>query len=181
MIERLLVTDIFGHSDSMQRLADALPGETRILQPYSHSVPHFSDEHQAYAWFCQHSDVEQYAQKVVHSLTCGPVKTLIGFSAGGAAVWLAASRAAPGLMQRAICFYPGQIRHFLQEQPQCPIQLLWPSYETYFDVTQVAAALSDRTHVSMTHTPYLHGFMNPQSAGFSQLGYRQFRHWLAAQ
>ena len=61
-MQRIILADIFGYTDALQALADQLPGESLILDPYAGQSMVFREEACAYQCFQTSSSVEDYAQ-----------------------------------------------------------------------------------------------------------------------
>ena len=173
----LIVSDIFGHTPALESWCTRLPGEAQIVQPYSTPPPGFADDHAAYAHFTVHSDIERFAARVLDGVKRFQPQRVVGFSAGGAAAWLAACSDSFSARQ-LLCFYPGQVRHYLDKQPQIPCELIFAAHEAHFDVQAVMAKLSHLAGVKVRDCAYAHGFMNPLSAGFDACAETYFTDYL---
>lgn len=198
---RLIVaSDIFGRTPHLEGLADALgaavPGGAAIVDPYggeprtlantfantfaNRFANRFADEAEAHAAFLASGGLPAYAARLADELRrAGPGATLLGFSAGGAAVWLAACDPSLPLPCLAVCLYAGQVRHHADLVPRCPCRLVFPVHEDHFDVAALAARLDGVPGVTAETAPFLHGFMNPLSKNFDAAGCREWTRRLA--
>lgn len=186
---RLIVaSDIFGRTPHLEGLADALsaavPGGAAIVDPYggepSTFANMFADEAEAHAAFLAAGGLSTYAARLADELRrAGPGATLLGFSAGGAAVWLAACDPSLPLPRLAVCLYAGQVRHHADLVPRCPCRLVFPVHEDHFDVAALAARLDGVPGVTAETAPFLHGFMNPLSKNFDAAGCREWTRRMA--
>ena len=103
---------------------------------------------------------------------------LIGFSVGASAVWQISESLNLEKVKRAVCFYGSQIRYLTEIQPNIMVDLVLPIHEAGFSVKALARILSDRKHVVLHRTPYLHGFMNERSQNYDKAGYSRYVDWL---
>lgn len=188
MVQRIVLSDIFGYTEALNELVEQLPGASCILNPYQPAgelsvAQRFADEAEAYAAFTRSGGVCAYSEKlrgVLEQLN-EPVE-LLGFSAGAAAIWYA------GLdwtevdsempVRRATGFYASQIRHRLNAAPRFPLRLILPVSEAHFSVAELAAALAGFPQVELMQSDYQHGFMNPLSVNYSAEAYRKYLHFL---
>lgn len=93
-----------------------------------------------------------------------PQKRVVGFSAGAAAAWRALAEApADG----AVLVYGSRIRDALHLVPCCPVEIVLPAHEDHVDVGALGTALEAVAGVTVTRTPWRHGFLNPRSAGWN--------------
>ena len=76
--------------------------------------------------------------------------------------------------QHVIGFYGGQIRHFVDLQPQISIELIFPQFEPHFSVKMLVNQLQSEENLSITQCHYLHGFMNSNSTNFNALAYQYY-------
>lgn len=190
---RLIVaSDIFGRTPHLQGLADALGaalgGGAAIVAPHDGKprtfanmfANTFADEAEAHAAFLAAGGLPAYAARLADELRrAGQGATLLGFSAGGAAAWLAACDPCLPLPRLAVCLYAGQLRHHADLVPRCPCRLVFPVHEDHFDVAALAARLDGVPGVTTETAPCLHGFMNPLSRNFDAAGCREWTRRLA--
>lgn len=181
-MQRIILADIFGYTEALQTLADQLPGDSLILDPYAGQLMALLDEAQAYECFQTYCSVETYAQQLSIALEqlADPVD-VIGFSVGAAALWHVLGSVAPEKISNATGFYGNQIRHALNAEPQRSVTLVLPDSEKHFSVASLADSLGIYPQVSLVRTPYLHGFMNPASVNYSAEGYAEYLLWLQRQ
>lgn len=172
----LLVTDIFGYCQGLQRLQQdlAVTGAlVTIVDPYSAVAKPFADEREAYATYCELCGHDRYVSLVV-SASQRPVDLAIGFSAGASALWRALCTPAAVNIKQAMLFYPGQIYQHLKLTPEQPTAIIFGSSEPHFSVDAMLQLLSEKPAVSVIKTPYQHGFMNPPSVAFNEAGYQHY-------
>ncbi len=171
----IAASDIFGRTPHLDELVRALGGPppqgAAVIDPYGGEPCAFADEASAYAAFQAAGGLSAYAARLAGTLRkAGEGAALLGFSAGGAAVWLAACGPSLPLPRLAVCVYAGQIRHHAELVPRCPCRLILPRREERFDVGALAARLHGAPNVRIETAPYLHGFMNPLSRNFDAAG-----------
>lgn len=163
----VLVTDVFGITDGLLALSSQL--DAVIVDPYAGAQMHFSDEAQAYAYFCEHVGIDTYLQLFSANLGQRPAVTVaVGFSVGASVLWRYAANPVSGKLQRGYCFYGSQIRHSLNLVPKFPLQLILPKVEQHFNVAELAADLADCENLTIVKTEYLHGFMNQCSVNYDE-------------
>ena len=169
----LIATDIFGETPSHLALCErlALHHSVTSLSPYEHNPPAFANESDAYQYFLQSGGMDNYLLRLKSLENAGEIDIALGFSAGGAAVW-AGQHLLPSL-KKAIAFYPGQIRNYLEVQPAVPWHIVFAQYEAHFDQNQIIDALLPKTALSLYRAPYRHGFVNPDSQQFNYMAREQ--------
>lgn len=175
-MNKIIVTDIFGLTPALLRLAKAIKAET-IVDPYGGNVMSFTNETQAYEYFTTHIGLDAYVAVLSNLVkTCTDEKVLVGFSVGAAAIWklsalISAKKAKT--ITHAICYYGSQIRHMNQVSPKFQVRVVLPASEPHFDVVALSQTLALQSKVSITHVDYLHGFMNELSTHFNLSGYEE--------
>ena len=171
----LVVTDIFGRTDAVEKLARELSTGTEIIDPYDGQWIRFNDEQQAYHYFRTHTGIERYSKHLQQQILkhSGKVK-LIGFSVGAAAIWNISEQFSPELVTDAICFYGSQIRHSMTIKPIFPVELILPKSEAHFSVSEMSEQLRNTDNVCIQSTQYLHGFMNPYSQNYDHVAYQHY-------
>ncbi|WP_271272711.1 dienelactone hydrolase family protein [Aliamphritea hakodatensis] len=178
-MSHIILSDIFGYTSALQVLADQLPGDWLILDPYDGTEMCFEDESRAYAHFQRVSGIDVYAARLADCLmTADESVSIIGFSVGAAALWQVLGSGVADKAGYAIGFYGNQIRHALGSAPRRPVTLVIPASERHFSVADFAESLSAYPQVSLSRAPYLHGFMNPASVNYSAAGYAEYTGWL---
>ena len=84
----LIVTDIFGCTESLIEFSNQFGGEIEIVSPYEDGEYKQSlQEQHAYDYFIQHLGHDAYADKVQESLIRFSPEFIISFSAGATASW----------------------------------------------------------------------------------------------
>jgi len=168
----IVVSDIFGRTEALEKFASELTGTVEIFDPYHSKMMPFDNEDDAYSHFTSEIGLEVYTQKLsakVKSLT-GQI-TLIGFSVGASAIWKISNNLELSHISRAVLFYGSQIRHHTEVDPLFPIHLIFPKMEQGFSVSALISSLEEKKNVQSSKTDYLHGFMNYHSQGFNQTAY----------
>ena len=185
----VLITDVFGLNAGLLALGAKLGAKT-IINPYAGEHMGFASEADAYAYFIEslgHDGYLQHVQSVIGSMLRQAPKqpvVLVGFSVGATVIWrlsgeLANNVAGQGLLehgqiQHGLCFYGSQIRNFTQINPRFGIDIILPKHEPHFDVQALQATLSSKANVSITHTDYLHGFMNAHSDNYHPVAEKEY-------
>jgi len=176
----ILVADIFGHSPALKQLAEQVAGQnTLIIDAYAGQCFDFNNEQQAYDYFTEQVGVNRYALQLQEKLSI--IKepfNIIAFSVGGAATWLSSEWLNTTKVNRVVCFYASQIRHHPDLQPTKPVELVLPKHEQHFDINEFKKGLITKENVTITHSEYLHGFMNKLSTNFSPVAYQSYIQWL---
>lgn len=146
-----------------------------MVDPHHGTRKDYPDEDHAYAAFQAAGGMDAYVERCLEKILAGPApRYLLGFSAGASALWKALGQVPEGTAERAQLFYGGQIRHFPDCQPACPVHLVFPAREALFSVEELMMVLQGRPRVTMERTPFLHGFMNPLSRNFEPPGLELF-------
>lgn len=174
----LICSDIFGVSDDLVNFTDqiaASENNSLILDPYDGCPQSFVDESSAYAAFIEAGGIDAYVRCINDAISeLNRNSMIVGFSAGGAAAWRSLSLNPSAQVAQLIAFYPGQIRHYLDDCPPCPSRIIMPNSEPHFDVRRVEKILSAMSAVKTDTTPFMHGFMNPLSKGYSEEAYQYY-------
>jgi dienelactone hydrolase len=171
----IIVSDIFGRTEALEKIASELSGSVEIFDPYNSERMEFKSEAEAYVYFTSQVGFDEYAQrllKTTESLS-GPV-TLIGFSVGASAIWKISDKRQLKNGSIAICFYGSQIRNYRDISPLFPVRLIFPATEEHFSVPELISALVYKENVTTQQVDFLHGFMNTHSKNYDQVGYDQF-------
>jgi len=172
VMQRVLVSDIFGLTDELIELGNKLWGNCLIIDPYRGEKNTFTDEGSAYRYFTDHVGLERYSSHLLENLgrINGPI-SLVGFSVGASAIWKLSDKLSPASIDRAYLFYGSQIRKMLDTQPTFELNLVLPRFEDHFSVADMAEALENIDNVSLERSEGLHGFMNKLSRNFNQSEY----------
>jgi dienelactone hydrolase len=169
-----VVTDIFGITKDTLQLAQRL-GDAVIIDPYNGERPRFFNESEAYTFFMKNCGMDKYAdtaERKISSLAC-PCVT-VGFSVGATSLWRAAAGSASSKILKAYCFYGSRIRDFRELKPKCPVHLIFPDKEEFFDVDELISALSVNKNAEFTKVRQHHGFMNRLSVNYDSEAYEIF-------
>lgn len=166
----VLVTDIFGASTWTDEVSGILSEKTecKVITPYSHRED-FASEKEAYHAFTQAGGIAAYIDRVKQSLSINQFQQtlFIGFSAGAAALWKVLAELDYELeLSHFIGFYPGQIRYYLDVEPQIETSLIFPVSEQHFDLAPVITQLKTKANTHVWQNDLQHGFVNPSSDNF---------------
>ncbi|GLQ30906.1 dienelactone hydrolase family protein [Litoribrevibacter albus] len=171
----IFVSDIFGRTDALERLASRISGNVEIVDPYQSKPMGFADEAEAYSVFTQEVGLKRYSEMLLnHLIGFSDAVRLIGFSVGGSAIWNCSESGQLPHVVDAQCFYSSQIRHAVNTQPRFPTRLIFPAHEEHFSVSDLMALLQSKNNVTIEQTRYLHGFMNRYSKNYDPEGYEEF-------
>jgi carboxymethylenebutenolidase len=100
------------------------------------------------------------------SKKCG----VIGYCFGGTLAWLAATRLDPGA---AVGYYGGQIRHFAQENPRCPVMLHFGTLDKHIPRDDVERVQTAHPDVQIFWYEADHGFNCDARASFNAAAAKQ--------
>ena len=166
----LLASDIFGETASHLELCERLSKYHPVtsISPYEQNLPRFNSESDAYNYFLKMGGMDNYASRLNNVVGANEIEIVLGFSAGGAAIW-ACQNTFPALVQ-GIAFYPGQIRLYLETNVICPWQIVFAKSERHFNQEDVINTLAKNKNLSLYRAPFEHGFINPQSENFNETG-----------
>jgi dienelactone hydrolase len=174
-VRYILVSDIFGRTDSLECLASRISGNADIVDPYQSKYMGFADEAEAYSVFTQEVGLQRYSEVLLdHLKSVSTDVRLIGFSVGGSAIWNCSGNRLLTNVVDAQCFYSSQIRYAIETNPRFPIKLVLPAHEAHFSVSDLMVELENKSNVTIEQTYYLHGFMNRYSKNYDQEGYEEF-------
>ncbi|MFK7864628.1 MAG: dienelactone hydrolase family protein [Pseudohongiellaceae bacterium] len=180
-MQKLIVSDIFGKTKQLEKIAQLMTGDVTILDPYGGKYMAFSNEDEAYQYFSSKVGLEQYALMLFEKIASEKNNLqLIGFSVGASAIWMVSEHKELTNIADAVCFYGSQIRHYTGLTPIFSTQLIFPDSEKHFDVSKLINAVEKKENVNVVKTEYSHGFMNKQSLNFNQAGFDQFLTWLVS-
>ncbi|NRQ44140.1 dienelactone hydrolase family protein [Rheinheimera sp. YQF-2] len=173
----VVLSDIFGLCAGLERLLADLSqagAAVQLIDPYQGKRQQFADEAQAYAAYSAQCGHDTYAATVQQALqnAARPFDVAIGFSAGATALWRALAQADAGLVKQAVLFYPGQIHQHLALTPAVQMQVIFGHSEPHFAVADICNQLQQKPGVTAVSTDYAHGFMNPASQAFAEVGYQ---------
>lgn len=174
----VIVTDIFGHNHHVDTFISQCNFQFSpiVISPYGEKRLTFESPEQAYACFNQYGGLDAYTLALENMLlTLELPHRLIGFSAGGSAIWrLLNQKRLTTIIEHATCFYPGQIRHYVDLEPLMDTTLIFPAFEPHFDLKPVIETIEKKQHVDCHKTSLEHGFMNQQLSIFNQQAYLQY-------
>lgn len=177
-MEIVIAADIFGETRHLQQWSRTLADdETKvtIVSLDGEINNDCIDESALYSKFVELGGVEAYSLKIVELL--GSIDKdvfIIGFSAGAAACWRALAEETNSNLQSFVGFYPGQIRHYLDLKATIDTHLIFPKQEKHFDLAPVVKSLKSDPLCRCYESPYNHGFMNPMSDGFDEIGHQGY-------
>ena len=172
----LIASDIFGLSEAFLALLkeSEIAEHVMVVSPYQQHKTHFETEQQAYQCFQNRGGIEAYILSLTEALsTHTDIKQVVGFSAGGAALYKAISNLADHHIKLTL-FYPGQIRYFLDKHPNSPCHIIFPEIEPNFSLPEVIKVLAQQPHLKVEQNNYQHGFMNKDSKAFNQTAYNYY-------
>lgn len=165
----VIVTDIFGSTEELSALCGNLKEQgvgVTCISPYTRPEV-FSSEEQAYAAFTACGGMDSYIEKVRRLLlVSGQTSNVIGFSAGASVLWALSQQIE---FDRALLFYPGQIRHYLDVSPINKPVIVFPKRERHFDLQQIITKLRGASSAQILQIEAEHGFVNASSQGYDKL------------
>lgn len=163
----LIATDIWGRTAHVDNWAAELGGHASgvtIVDPYDGADPGFGHRDAAFDGYMAACGHDGYAERVSRALSVlRDPAFLVGFSAGAGAVWNACVSGHAGRAREAVCFYGSHIRTMAHLPPAIPVALVFPIFETGFDVADLVVRLSELPLTTCRIEPQGHGFMNPLS------------------
>ena len=193
-MKTIIVSDIFGKTPALEKLAGQISSDLSdmtILDPYQGENMMFQDEKNAYTYFQKNIGIEQYQDNILKiinqimstlpyhaadnsAMNSGNNLLLLGFSIGASAVWKISDKISCPEHVKAICFYGSQIRYYLNINPKMKMDLIFPEFESHFDVKDLISQLSLKKNIKCELTTYLHGFMNKSSVNFNKTAYANY-------
>ena len=182
LTRNLFVSDIFGITPALKQLLEAVSPNslhTKLIDPYGGQQHKFASEQEAYQGFQTIGGIESYINIVKEAVSdLDGLLTIVGFSAGGAAIWKAMEGIKKYPEIQLVLFYPGQIRHYMDVEYVFSTTIFWPSHEPHFALNTVIENLHHKKNVQSILTPFSHGFMNVNSTGYSESAYQQYKQYL---
>ncbi|WP_372771096.1 dienelactone hydrolase family protein [Pseudoalteromonas sp.] len=166
----LIASDIFGETASHLELCERFSKYHSVtsISPYQQKPPLFASESDAYHYFLKEGGMGNYLSRFNYLECANEIEVVLGFSAGGAAIW--AIQEILTALSQGVAFYPGQIRHYLETNIICPWQIVFAKFEHHFDQEDVLNMLVKNKNLSLYRAPFEHGFINPQSENFDVIG-----------
>ena len=164
----LIASDIFGDSETHLELCKNLNQQHIVtsVTPYAVQNEQFINEHDAYQAFLAAGGMASYSHKISQLADTKQFDIVLGFSAGGAAIWAAQSHFIG--LKKGVAFYPGQIRDYLSLSNTAPWDLVFACRESHFDQNPVLNQLADKKKVCVVRSPFEHGFINQRSSQYNQ-------------
>lgn len=174
-MSKVIVSDVFGRTEALQKLAQQLNGSVQIIDPYGGAFMNFDDEQEAYQYFITQVGLDSYTHTLLNRIEndLEPV-SLIGFSVGASAVWNLSEYSELKHIKSAVLFYGSQIRHKTEVLPRFPVHLIFPKEEVHFSVNELISKINKKKNTQIHRSKYLHGFMNPHSKNYNARAYRQY-------
>jgi len=172
---RIIVSDIFGRTKSLEKISASLPGIVEIFDPYDSVSMAFNTEQEAYSCFVSEVGLEKYKENLrAYLLNIEEPVSLLGFSVGASAIWKLSEDQKIQNILGSVCFYSSQIRNDTEIVPKFPVQLVFPRHENRFSVSELIKQLKTTKRVKIHQAPYLHGFMNFHSPNFNPIAYAKY-------
>jgi len=97
---------------------------------------------------------------------------VIGYCFGGTMAWLAATRLNP---DRAVGYYGGQIAHFAQENPRCPVMLHFGTLDKHIPKEDIERVHTAHPEVKIFWYEADHGFNCTDRSSFNAMAANQAR------
>lgn len=174
-MRRLLVSDIFGLTDELIELGSLIGEDVVILDPYQGKKNLFTNENDAYNYFTEHCNLDEYSEIVSHEVSKSyEAVYLIGFSMGASAIWCCSDKLSQKNECSAFLFYGSQIRNHLEISPEIPINVVMPRYEEHFSISELKESLAGFDNIELHSSNGLHGFMNKRSKNYSLTEYDKY-------
>jgi dienelactone hydrolase len=167
----LIATDIFGigpHIDDMIHRILPANANCMVIDPYGAQEQNFYSEQDAYDIFNEEGGLDTYCENLTRAVIELEPDVVIGFSAGGSALYKVLAENRDVDVRALMAFYPSQIRHFDNLVLSVPSTILFPEQEPHFDVKELQKRLSSKPNVQVEQTDFAHGFMNPYSDNYSE-------------
>jgi hypothetical protein len=177
MLRVLYITDIFGQTPVFDEFVASVGGTQHlaVVSPFNQTGEYYKTEAQAYQAFLHDGGVDAYAYKIAAAIDRYPQLThLIGFSAGASALYKVLSQQKREKGLSTTLFYPSQIRHFVDLTPTHACDIIFPAFESHFDVQTLISNMSGRPNVRIQQVAYSHGFMNQYSEQFNERAYQHY-------
>ena len=133
----------------------------------------YDQEQEAYVYFINNVGFDAPLKLLTHKLLEAKKQyeevVLIGYSVGATLAWRLASLP----LHRVICVYGSRIRQYLDIVPVCPTLVIFPSYESSFNVHEIKEALEQLPAVETKQFIGLHGFMDCNNPNYYHESYLQ--------
>jgi dienelactone hydrolase len=178
----IIVSDIFGITPALELLAQSIctKGDFALVTPYQKESVQFSNEADAYEYFCEHVGIDKYYQQLYeYILSINKPFRLIGFSVGAAVCWQYSAKNNSSYLKRSDLFYGSQIRNMQTLEPFNPVNLIMPKSEPHFSINEHIQKIKGKKHVKIEKCEYLHGFMNKLSKNFNLQAYQHYLNFLS--
>ena len=198
-MQLILITDIFGEGEWTQSLiggwralansSPTLNVTCHLISPYA-QPQNFQNEEDAYHAFVASGGMDALIERtkvLLQNLEKEAALAnkalndvvLAGFSAGAAAAWCVNDmKGSEYNIRHTIGFYPGQIRHYLELEPEGPITLLFPVKENHFELAPVINELTKKALCTCWQNNLPHGYLNPNSVNYRRDASRRMLEYL---
>jgi dienelactone hydrolase len=181
----LIATDIFGigpHIDDMIHRVLPANANCMVIDPYGAQEQNFYSEQDAYDIFNEEGGLDAYCDNLTRAVLELEPDVVLGFSAGGSALYKVLSENMETTVKALLAFYPGQIRHFSELESSVSTSVILPQQEPHFDVNELHEKLEQTNNVHCERANFDHGFMNPYSDNYSEEAEEQYivtiKQWL---
>lgn len=167
----LIATDIFGigpHIDDMIHRILPANANCMVIDPYGAQEQNFYSEQDAYEIFTEEGGLESYSDNLTRAILELEPDIVLGFSAGGSALYKVLLENGSTTVKALMAFYPGQIRDFDKLELDIPASIILPQQEPHFDVSTLQENIEKTRSVQCERADFNHGFMNPYSDSYSE-------------
>ena len=184
----LIATDIFGigpHIDDMIHRILPANANCMVIDPYGAQEQNFYSEQDAYEIFNEEGGFEAYSENLTRAILELEPDVVLGFCAGGAALYRVLLDQHQTTVRALMAFYPGQIRQFDELELSMPASIVLPQHEPHFEVNDLQEKLEQISNVQCHRAKFEHGFMNPYSEYYSEEAEEEYllmiKQWLSRQ
>ena len=167
----VIATDLHGVTDALRQQCESMTHQPILwLSPWDTALNPYPAEKTAHVAFLAQDGFSRYVDKIEGTLVQQGEKVtdLLGFSVGATAAWLYASDKSVSPNLRTWLFYGSRIRDYLDRSPRCRVQTIWAELEPSFNPMELSSQLRARGISAELVSGAAHGFMNPNSAAYSE-------------
>ena len=167
----VIATDLHGVTDALRQQCESMTHQPILwLSPWDTALNPYPAEKTAHVAFLAQDGFSRYVDKIERTLVQHGEKVtdLLGFSVGATAAWLYASSNSVSPNLSVWLFYGSRIRDYLDRVPQGRVQTIWAEYEPSFNSMELCELLRARGISAQLVSGAAHGFMNPNSAAYSE-------------